>query len=74
MVMQDTVLFPGTIADNIHYGPRQHGKSISQRRLRDLMQMVAVELQERTLEVVGWKPVFGLGWGANQRSLPSRVF
>jgi ABC-type phosphate transport system ATPase subunit len=43
MVMQSTVLFPGTVADNLRYGPRQHGQSISQRRLRELMQMVGLD-------------------------------
>jgi len=43
MVMQTAVLFPGTIADNISYGPRLRGKSISRSRLRDLMQMVGLD-------------------------------
>ena len=45
MVMQTAVLFPGTIADNISYGPRLKGKSISRSGLRDLMQCVGLDPQ-----------------------------
>ena len=43
MVMQDTILFPGAVADNIRYGPSQQGRPISQRRLRELMQMAGLD-------------------------------
>ena len=43
MVLQTTVLFPGTVADNIRYGPILHGRSISPSRLQDLMHMVGLD-------------------------------
>ena len=32
MVMQTAYLFPGTVADNVAYGPRQRGQSLPQIR------------------------------------------
>jgi putative ABC transport system ATP-binding protein len=45
MVMQTAVLFPGSIADNISYGPKLKGKSISRSSLRNLMQLVGLDPQ-----------------------------
>jgi putative ABC transport system ATP-binding protein len=40
MLMQSPHLFPGTIADNIRFGPQQRGKAISQQEVDDLLARV----------------------------------
>ena len=43
MVMQAAVLFPGTIADNLAYGPALHGETLSRPRMEALLKMVSLE-------------------------------
>jgi putative ABC transport system ATP-binding protein len=43
MVMQRAYLFPGTIADNIAFGPRQHGQSIRVEEIDQLLAEVGLE-------------------------------
>jgi putative ABC transport system ATP-binding protein len=40
MVMQSAFLFPGTIADNLRYGPRQHGEDLSDASVAQLLEQV----------------------------------
>lgn len=42
MVMQFAYLFPGTVADNLRFGPQQHGKTISDERLNSLLEEVGL--------------------------------
>jgi len=37
MVMQRPYLFPGTVADNLQFGPKQHGEFLSDARLEELL-------------------------------------
>ena len=43
MVMQRAYLFPGTIAENIAFGPQQHGISITPKQIADLLVQVGLE-------------------------------
>lgn len=43
MVLQTAVLFPGTIADNIAYGPGLKGETLSRERIVELLEMVSLE-------------------------------
>jgi putative ABC transport system ATP-binding protein len=40
MVMQTASLFPGTVADNIRYGPRQHGRELSDAYVAEMLEEV----------------------------------
>jgi putative ABC transport system ATP-binding protein len=40
MVMQTAFLFPGTVADNLRYGPRQHGEELSDAGVKQLLDEV----------------------------------
>jgi putative ABC transport system ATP-binding protein len=40
MVMQSAYLFPGTVADNLRYGPRQHGDELSDEAIEHLLVQV----------------------------------
>lgn len=40
MVMQAPYLFPGTVADNIRFGPRQRGENVPPETIEDLLQEV----------------------------------
>lgn len=42
MVMQAANLFPGTVADNIRYGPAQRGESVPDEELEALLQQVGL--------------------------------
>jgi ABC-type methionine transport system ATPase subunit len=43
MVMQSAYLFPGTIADNLCYGPRQHGEELPASKIDNLLEQVGLE-------------------------------
>jgi putative ABC transport system ATP-binding protein len=43
MVLQAPYLFPGTVAENLRFGPRQHGKTLPDDRLRHLLKQVGLE-------------------------------
>jgi putative ABC transport system ATP-binding protein len=43
MVFQKAAVFPGTVSDNIAYGPRLQGKTLSRSAVLDLMQQAALE-------------------------------
>lgn len=42
MMMQFAYLFPGTIADNLRFGPRQHGKDLAASDVDDLLDKVGL--------------------------------
>lgn len=42
MVMQTPYLFPGTVADNIGFGPLQHGETLSDESVDRLLEQVAL--------------------------------
>lgn len=42
MVLQAPYLFPGTVADNLGFGPRQHGKTLPEDRLLHLLKQVGL--------------------------------
>jgi putative ABC transport system ATP-binding protein len=42
MVMQRAYLFPGSVAENVAFGPRQHGESISGEAIDDLLTQVGL--------------------------------
>jgi putative ABC transport system ATP-binding protein len=51
MVMQTAYLFPGTVADNIRYGPRQHGESLTDAAVDLLLEQVGLAgFASRTVE------------------------
>lgn len=43
MVLQAPYLFPGTIEDNLRFGPQQHGKILEQDHLLHLLKQVGLE-------------------------------
>jgi putative ABC transport system ATP-binding protein len=43
MVMQSAFLFPGTIADNLRFGPRQRGEELSQTDIDALLEQVGLK-------------------------------
>ena len=42
MVMQAAFLFPGTVADNVAYGPRQRGQALAAKQIAVLLQRVGL--------------------------------
>jgi putative ABC transport system ATP-binding protein len=42
MVMQRPYLFPGTVEENIRFGPTQHGKEISAEEIASLLEQVGL--------------------------------
>lgn len=42
MVLQQPYLFPGSVAENIRFGPQQRGETISDEQLEQLLQQVAL--------------------------------
>jgi putative ABC transport system ATP-binding protein len=40
MVMQSAYLFPGTVAENLRFGPRQQGEELSDNSIQDLLAQV----------------------------------
>jgi putative ABC transport system ATP-binding protein len=60
MVMQSPFLFPGTVADNLRFGPRQRGEELSLEAIEDLLRQVDLAgFAGRTVE--------GLSGGEAQR-------
>ncbi|MEM7797874.1 MAG: phosphate ABC transporter ATP-binding protein [Chloroflexota bacterium] len=43
MVLQSAILFPGSVGDNVNFGPNLHGKPISRERVKELLEMVSLE-------------------------------
>ena len=43
MVMQSAYLFPGTVAENLRYGPRQRGKELPAAEIGNLLEQVGLE-------------------------------
>jgi putative ABC transport system ATP-binding protein len=43
MVMQSACLFPGTVAENLCYGPRQHGEELRRSEIDNLLEQVGLE-------------------------------
>ena len=60
MVMQTPYLFPGTVADNIAFGPRQRGQEMPEARIQDLLDRVG-------LASYGRRDVHTLSGGEAQR-------
>jgi putative ABC transport system ATP-binding protein len=51
MVMQAPILFPGTVADNIRYGPQQRGQDVQPETIHTLLQRVDLPgYADRTVE------------------------
>jgi putative ABC transport system ATP-binding protein len=48
MVTQTAFLFPGTVADNLRYGPRQQGKDLSEKEIDALLDQVGLTNQARS--------------------------
>ena len=48
MVTQTAFLFPGTVADNLQYGPRQQGKDLSEKEIDALLDQVGLTNQARS--------------------------
>jgi putative ABC transport system ATP-binding protein len=42
MVMQSAALFPGTVADNVAFGPRQHGAAMDRAAIRGLLRQLGL--------------------------------
>jgi putative ABC transport system ATP-binding protein len=42
MIMQRAYLFPGTVADNVRFGPSQHGLAIADREVDSLLEQVGL--------------------------------
>lgn len=42
MLLQQAYLFPGTVADNLRFGPRQHGLQLPDERVEDLLHRVGL--------------------------------
>ncbi len=56
MVFQQPVMFPGTVAENIRYGPRTAGSDLAQARIRELLEQVtlgAALAEKSALELSG---------------------
>ena len=45
MVTQTAFLFPGTVADNLRYGPQQQGKDLSEKEIEALLDQVGLTNQ-----------------------------
>lgn len=43
MVMQSAYLFPGTVAENLRFGPRQHGEELLASEIDNLLEQVGLE-------------------------------
>lgn len=66
MVMQTAFLFPGTVADNLRYGPRQHGEELSDTFVQELLEKV-------DLQGFASRPAANLSGGEAQRVALARV-
>ncbi|HEX2915568.1 MAG TPA: phosphate ABC transporter ATP-binding protein [Chloroflexia bacterium] len=60
MVLQTAYLFPGTVADNLRFGPQQRGEVLSETRLHELLKRVG-------LNGYAERDVFHLSGGEAQR-------
>jgi putative ABC transport system ATP-binding protein len=60
MVTQRPFLFPGTVADNLRFGPRQRGQELSDNEIEDLLHGVL-------LDGLGGRDVANLSGGEQQR-------
>ena len=60
MVMQSPYLFPGTVADNLCFGPRRQGKDLSAGEVESLLEQVG-------LDGFGSRDVIHLSGGEAQR-------
>ncbi|GCE30609.1 choline transporter [Dictyobacter alpinus] len=47
MVMQSAYLFPGTVTDNITFGPRSRGEQVSETRVKELLEHVQLAGYEK---------------------------
>ncbi len=53
MVMQTAALFPGTVAENVTFGPRQHGTVVSEATVSTLLRQVGLAgFEERDAEAL----------------------
>ena len=53
LVMQQPYLFPGTVADNLRFGPKAHGEALSDARIEALLKGVDLEgLAEREVSTL----------------------
>jgi putative ABC transport system ATP-binding protein len=43
MVLQSAYLFPGTVAENVCYGPRQHGEQLTAAEIDNVLEQVGLE-------------------------------
>jgi putative ABC transport system ATP-binding protein len=66
MVLQQPYLFPGSVSDNIRFGPQQRGESISDEQIEQLLQQVA-------LPGYGGREVSNLSGGEAQRVSVART-
>jgi putative ABC transport system ATP-binding protein len=66
MVMQTPVLFPGTVADNVRFGPAQRGEAVADDVVDRLLELVA-------LPSFGSRPVDHLSGGEAQRVAVARA-
>jgi putative ABC transport system ATP-binding protein len=67
MVFQAPAMFPGTVAENIGYGPRLCGREIGADRVNDLMTMVTLD------PALAQKPASELSGGQAQRVAIARA-
>jgi putative ABC transport system ATP-binding protein len=66
LVLQTPFLFPGTVAENLRFGPRQRGETVSDGTIERL-------LSEVGLSGFGWRPVTELSGGEAQRVSVART-
>jgi len=66
MIMQMPYLFPGTVADNIRFGPRQRGEDLTEAEIENLLARVG-------LAGFGSRPVDKLSGGEAQRVAIARA-
>lgn len=67
MIFQKTAPFPGTVAENIAYGPGLRGETVSRERIRALMKLAALE--ENLID----RPAGELSGGQEQRLAIARA-
>ncbi|GCE08604.1 ABC transporter ATP-binding protein [Dictyobacter aurantiacus] len=60
MVMQSAYLFPGTVAENISFGPRSRGEQVSSERIEELLEHVQLAGYQQ-------RDISGLSGGEAQR-------
>ncbi len=67
MVFQQPAMFPGTVADNLNFGPGLCGRSLSATRIRELLAMVTLD------PALADKPAAELSGGQAQRVALARA-